>query len=135
PAVARAEPKPESAPRAASGSDYGPVAAGETLGEIARATRPSESVSVNQMMLALLKSNPGSFYKDNINALKRGAVLRIPTAEEIAASGSTRDAAVEVRAQIDEWRGGASKAPTLVADTAPVSSAPAKASKPAASAS
>ncbi len=119
PATVRNEPKPASAPSAVSSSDYGPVAAGETLGEIARATRPAESVSVNQMMLALLKSNPNAFYKDNINALKRGAVLRIPSADEIAASGSTRDAAATVRAQIDEWRGGASSAPTLVADTAP----------------
>lgn len=130
PATVRNEPKPVSAPRAATGSDYGPVAAGETLGEIARATRPSDSVSVNQMMLALLKSNPGSFYKDNINALKRGAVLRIPSPDEIAASGSTRDAAVAVRSQIDEWRGGMRTTPTLVADTAPVASAPSKASAP-----
>lgn len=131
PATARTEPKPASTPGAATGSDYGPVAAGETLGEIARATRPSDSVSVNQMMLALLKSNPGSFYKDNINALKRGAVLRIPSADEISATGSTREAAAAVRSQIDEWRGGVSSAPTLVADTVPAASTPAKTSKPA----
>jgi pilus assembly protein FimV len=119
PATVRTESKPApAAPRAISGNEYGPVAAGETLGEIARAMRPDESVSVNQMMLALLKSNPNAFYKNNINALKRGAVLRIPTADELAASGSMREAAAAVRAQIDEWRGGTSTAPTLVADTA-----------------
>lgn len=115
------------APRAAASGEYGPVAAGETLGEVARATRPNESVSVNQMMLALLKSNPNAFYRDNINALKRGAVLRIPSADEISASGSARDAAAAVRSQIDEWRGGAASAPTLVADTSPAAAAtPAK---------
>ena len=127
PAAAPAKPpmaasKPSSTPtpttaRAASGSDYGPVAAGETLGQIARATRPDDAVSINQMMVALLKNNPQAFFKDNINALKRGAVLRIPSAEEIAASGSARDAAAAVRSQIDEWRGSVSSAPTLVADT------------------
>lgn len=113
PAPAKAEPAAPSA----GGNEYGPVAAGETLGEIARATMPGSDVNVNQMMLALLKNNPKAFFKDNINALKRGAVLRIPTAEEIAASGSAREAAAAVRMQIDEWRGAASSAPTLVADT------------------
>lgn len=132
PAAARAEPaaKPTAAPPAAAGNEYGPVAAGETLGEIARATRPGESVSVNQMMLALLKNNPNAFFKDNINALKRGAVLRIPNAEEIAANGSAREAAAAVRAQIDEWRGRAADAPTLVADTAPVATTTTKPSSP-----
>ncbi len=119
PSVAETKPtaRPTPPPRAASGNEYGPVAAGETLGEIARATRPDEAVTVNQMMVALLKNNPGAFFKDNINALKRGAVLRIPTAEEIAANGSAREAAAAVRSQIDEWRGSVSSTPTLVADT------------------
>lgn len=124
PASAASAPKaspapaaPEPAARTAGGNEYGPVAAGETLGEIARATLPGSEVNVNQMMIALLKNNPKAFFKDNINALKRGAVLRIPSAEEIAASGSAREAAAAVRAQIDEWRGAVSSAPTLVADT------------------
>ncbi len=123
--------KPTSAPRAATGNEYGPVAAGETLGEIARSTRPDETISVNQMMLALLKSNPNAFFKENINALKRGAVLRIPSADEIAASGSARDAAAAVRSQIDDWRGTMSSAPTLVADTtsAPSTSAASKSTR------
>ncbi|MEP6882300.1 MAG: FimV/HubP family polar landmark protein [Dokdonella sp.] len=123
--------KPTPAPRAATGNEYGPVAAGETLGEIARSTRPDETISVNQMMLALLKSNPNAFFKENINALKRGAVLRIPSADEIAASGSARDAAAAVRSQIDDWRGTMSSSPTLVADTtsAPSTSASSKSTR------
>lgn len=117
-AVRKPSPAPVAAtPGAAAGSEYGPVAAGETLSQIARATRPDEAVSVNQMMVALLKSNPQAFFKDNINALKRGAVLRIPSADEIAAGGSAREASAAVRSQIDEWRGSVSSAPTLVADT------------------
>ncbi len=127
-------PAPASAPRAAAGNEYGPVAAGETLGEIARATRPDDAVTVNQMMVALLKNNPGAFFKENINALKRGAVLRIPSADEIAASGSAREAAAAVRSQIDEWRGGVSSSPTMVADTSAATS-PGKSSSSASSAS
>ncbi len=126
PAIAQPAPRPAPAPapatRPADASEYGPVAAGETLGEIARATRPGDEVSVNQMMLALLKSNPDAFFRDNINALKRGAVLRIPTAEEITATGSAREAAVAVRSQIDEWRGGSGSTPTLVAETGALTS-------------
>jgi pilus assembly protein FimV len=119
PPVAAPKPTPSSspAPRVAGGNEYGPVASGETLGEIARATRTDESVTVNQMMIALLKNNPGAFFKENINALKRGAVLRIPSSEEIAANGSAREAAAAVRSQIDEWRGSVGSSPTLVADT------------------
>jgi pilus assembly protein FimV len=116
-AAPKTPPASSPAPRAAGGNEYGPVAAGETLGEIARATRTDEAVTVNQMMIALLKNNPGAFFKENINALKRGAVLRIPSSEEIAANGSAREAAAAVRAQIDEWRGSVSSSPTLVADT------------------
>jgi pilus assembly protein FimV len=119
PPMAAPKPAPASspAPRSAGGNEYGPVASGETLGEIARATRTDESITVNQMMVALLKNNPGAFFKENINALKRGAVLRIPSSEEIAANASAREAAAAVRAQIDEWRGSVSSSPTLVADT------------------
>ncbi len=134
PAAVAAAPTPKApaVARQASGTEYGPVAAGETLGEVARATRPDESISVNQMMLALLKHNPRAFYRDNVNALKRGAVLRIPSAEEISASGSAREAAASVRAQVEEWRSGAAAAPTLVADTTPIATT--SPSKPAAGA-
>ena len=111
PAPAAPPPKP------ATGNDYGPVAQGETLSEIARATRPDEKTNIDQMMLALLKANPKSFYQDNINALRRGAILRIPSAEEIRASGSIREAIEQVHSQHESWSGKAPVAPTLVART------------------
>lgn len=130
-----AAPTPEPAPRAnakpareastskVSKGKYGPVDAGGTLSEVARATRPGTGANVDQMMLALLKNNPHAFYKDNINALKRGAILRVPSADEIKAAGSASDAAAQVRAQVEDWRGGRA-APTLVADAGSKSSAP-----------
>lgn len=115
---------PASTPeRSAASGEYGPVAAGETLSEVAAATRPDESVSVNQVMIALLRANPNAFYRDNINSLKRGAIMRVPSADEIRAAGNAAAAAAEVRNQNEAARGGAA-APTLVADTGsrPVSS-------------
>lgn len=102
-------PAPASAP-----GEYGPVAAGETLWEIASATRSDSSVSLNQMMVAILRANPDAFYKDNVNALKRGAVLRIPAGDEARALAAA-EAAAEIASQNQAWS--ANSAPTLVADT------------------
>jgi len=140
--VAKAEkpPKPEkeaapaheakpaaAAPRRIVEGEYGPTKEGETLSGIARAARPDGSVNMDQMMLALLKNNPNAFYKDNINALKRGAILRVPSADEAKAIGSASEAAAQVRSQIEDWRGGRAT-PTRVAATtekpAPTPAAP-----------
>ena len=40
--------------------------------------RPDSSISVNQMMSALLRANPEAFFNQNINGLKRGQILRMP---------------------------------------------------------
>lgn len=132
-AAPAAEPSAPAAPRSAAAGEYGPVAQGETLWEVAAATKPDDSVSLNQVMIALLRSNPNAFFKDNINSLKRGAILRVPSADEIRAAGNAAAAAAEVRSQNDAARGGGA-APTLVADTGsrPAASAPASsaASKP-----
>ncbi len=95
-----------------SGDTYGPVAAGETLSAIARSTRPD--ANTNRLMLAMLQANPNAFFDGNINNLKRGAILRIPSASQIAAVGSTAEAAARVREQVQQWHGAAAR-PTLVA--------------------
>lgn len=66
-----------------SGGDYGPAVAGDTLWSIASAMRPDRSVSVQQMMLALLRANPEAFINNNINGLKRGAILRMPDLSDV----------------------------------------------------
>jgi pilus assembly protein FimV len=95
--------RPAAAPAAAAGQ-YGPVGRGETLSAIARDLDVADSADLNQVMLALLKANPNAFYRSNINALKAGAVLRIPSADEIRNAGSLRDAAAAVREQTQSWR-------------------------------
>ncbi|MDE2247522.1 MAG: fimbrial protein FimV [Xanthomonadaceae bacterium] len=100
----------------AGNGQYGPVAAGQTLSGIARSTAPA-GVDVQQMMLALKQANPDAFYRDNINALKRGAVLRVPTAAQAQAM-SLAAAIAEVRRQNSDWRASATRKPAVVADAA-----------------
>ena len=69
------------------------------------------------MLLALKQANPDAFYRDNINALKSGAVLRMPSADETRAM-TVAAAAAEVRRQNGDWRAGTVSAPTNVADSA-----------------
>jgi len=42
----------------------------------------SPNVSLDQMMLAMLKANPDAFIQGNVNLVKAGAVLRMPLPEE-----------------------------------------------------
>jgi len=115
PPVARAA-APAPAPAAVNNGRYGPVQRGQTLSGIARSVAPS-GVDVQQMMLALQQANPDAFYKDNINALKSGAVLRVPTSTEAQAK-TLAAAAAEVRRQNSDWRAGTPGAPAVVADAA-----------------
>lgn len=81
PAPAPAPITTEPAPPANTGA-YGPVASGKTLWSVAEEVRPDASVTVKQMMVALLRANPEAFDDGNVNKLKRGSVLRIPGREE-----------------------------------------------------
>ncbi len=62
---------------------FGPTAATDTLWSIAAATRPDDSVSIQQMMLAILHTNPGAFSRPNVGSLIKGKTLRIPGLAEI----------------------------------------------------
>jgi pilus assembly protein FimV len=120
-------PSPAPAPRAsaAANGNYGPVQRGQTLSTIARDAVPG--ADVHQVMLAFKRANPDAFYRDNINALKSGEVLRVPTREEIQ-STERATAIAEVRRQNSDWRANATSMPTTVADAATrasTSSAPA----------
>ena len=60
------------------GSKYGPVKSNETLFSIANAARPSESVSIQQMMRAIYDANRGSFAHNDMGNLMVGSTLTIP---------------------------------------------------------
>src|SRR6185369_12171191 len=57
------------------------VKSGDTAGRIAAANKPT-TVSLDQMLVALLRGNPEAFIGGNVNRLKAGAVLEVPTAEQ-----------------------------------------------------
>ncbi len=81
---------------------YGPVQPNDTLWVIANRMRPDNSISVNQMMLALVRDNPQAFYNGNVNQLKAGYVLRIEDPAAITAV-SAAQANAEVEHQRAEW--------------------------------
>jgi len=58
------------------------VKGGDTAGKIAAAHKPVD-VSLDQMLVAMLRSNPEAFIGGNINRLRSGAVLEMPTSEEV----------------------------------------------------
>ena len=95
-------PSVEQAPaQRALGMNYGPIHRGETLSGIAKSVRP-EGVTLNQMMIAIYQANPEVFMH-NINRMKSGYILRMPTASDAQAISVT-DANAEVREQMQAWR-------------------------------
>jgi len=91
PATASASPSAKVRARPAATSRTSPpsiagkytVKAGDTLYRIARDARP-EAVSLDQMLVALYRSNPRAFSGDNMNRLFAGAVLTVPDAAAVA---------------------------------------------------
>lgn len=87
---------------AAVDGEYGPVIVGDTLWSLAKHFRPDTSVSVQQMMLALLRANPNAFARDNVNGLYKGHILRIPDRDEVTALNKA-EALAEVKGQYALW--------------------------------
>jgi pilus assembly protein FimV len=125
---------------------YGPVKRNETLWDIAKRVRPDGNISMQQMMIALLRSNPEAFAGNNINNLRAGTTLQIPSREEILALDKSA-ARREASRQYTEWQQGraAEQAPATAKETettpeqaqppqAASAPAPANASAPAAKA-
>lgn len=87
------EPTPAPAPRSEPATNRAPetvvIQTGDSLWNIALATRPGNDVSVQQMMLAIQRANSNSdaFIANNINGIRAGRVLRIPSRQEINAIG------------------------------------------------
>ena len=98
----RDKPYPHRKPRLRAPGVYGPTAPGDTLSEIAVALHPDRSVSVNQVMLALLRANPHAFFQDNVNNLHKGMVLRLPDIATIK-SISQAEALAQVRQHHILW--------------------------------
>ncbi|MDE2294755.1 MAG: hypothetical protein KGL36_04755, partial [Gammaproteobacteria bacterium] len=81
------------------------VAAGDTLSLIARRLGAQDTATIDQTMLALYRTNPNAF-DGNVNLLHRGAILRVPSADRIAALNE-RDAIAQIDQQMSAWRANA----------------------------
>ena len=103
PAEAVKEPsKPVAKAPAAAPSRYGPVKSGETLRGIAGRVKGSE-VTLEQMMAGLYMANKSAFISNNMNMLKQGAVLNVPTAESVHLQASPAQAISMIQKHVDEW--------------------------------
>ena len=60
------------------------VKPGDTATRIAANTKES-GVSLDQMLVAMLKSNPDAFINNNVDRLRSGSVINVPTAEQAKA--------------------------------------------------
>ena len=133
PVAAAAQPLPPAATRAPAAqraAATGPtqparptqlrVRAGDTAGRIADANRPAH-VSLDQMLVAMLRANPSAFIGDNVNRIKAGAVIDLP-AEAAAAEVPAGEASQIIAAQsrdFDEFRRRlAGRVPATAVDTA-----------------
>jgi len=80
------------------------VQRGETLWGLASRVRPDSSLTMNQTMLAIFEANPSAF-GGNINILRAGAGIRIPTADQIFQIDRS-GALAEAQRQHAAWRSG-----------------------------
>tara|TARA_B110000503_G_scaffold12013_3_gene16208 strand:- start:16109 stop:18427 length:2319 start_codon:yes stop_codon:yes gene_type:complete len=74
----------------------------QTLWEIASRAKPA-GVSVHQTMLDIQRLNPDAFINGNINRIKAGYIIYLPTAEDIS-SADLPTALAKVREQNAVWR-------------------------------
>ena len=93
---------PAGAQQAADGT-YGPVRRADTLWELALRFRGDAQVNAQQAMIAILRANPGAFVEGNINALRTGVTLRVPSPADMAAI-SPGEAAAEFARHEEAWR-------------------------------
>jgi FimV-like protein len=117
------QPERTGTPRAARKTTHVKVGAKATLRGIAwRVGERSES-DLQRMMIAIFRANPTAF-DGNINRLRRGAVLTIPSQTEVAAI-SRAEAKSEVHAQMAAWHSPMRAAATNAMPAAPAPAAPA----------
>ena len=88
PARPSAAPKPAAAPApaapataSANGKKY-QVRPGDTLYRVAGRNQP-QGISLDQMLVGLYRANPDAFIERNVNRLRAGSVLSVPSGDEV----------------------------------------------------
>ena len=72
------DPQPQTQ-RVTQSDTYGPIVSSDTLWQISQNYRPNSSLSIYQVMQAIYDINPGAFQQNNINLLKNGSILKMPS--------------------------------------------------------
>ncbi|WP_428354132.1 FimV/HubP family polar landmark protein [Methyloprofundus sp.] len=93
--------------------EYGPTNRNDSLWKVAEKVNQHADISVEQMMMALYKANPGAFYKQNVNALMQGKSLKIPARVDILKL-SKQQARQQFYRQMAIWEGKAVADPVVV---------------------
>jgi pilus assembly protein FimV len=128
PPAAEAPPRaPAPAVAAAGGADDYMVRSGDSLSRIAAKTqRPG--VSLDQMLVSLFRANPDAFIGGNMNRLKAGVVLSVPSAESAGKIGSTeaRETIQAQSADFSAYRQRLAAGTTTTADATPAQKATGK---------
>lgn len=101
-------------------SDY-EVKRGDTLGRIAARVKPA-GVSLDQMLVALYRTNPNAFIGNNMNRLRTGQILSVPDADAVS-SVSNSEARGVVIAQASDFNAYRNKLAGQVAVAAPTKTA------------
>ncbi len=101
-----AETQEPSAQAAIEKSNTRLVKRGDTLTRIALATKP-EGVTLDQMLVALLRGNQDAFDGDNMNRLRAGKILTIPDSEAVSAvaPSQARKIVVDQARDFNAYRG------------------------------
>ena len=87
-----AQPKPEASRPTNQGKDKVVIQPGDTASKVAANAREN-GVSLDQMLVAMLRGNPDAFINNNIHRIRSGAVINVPTSDQaksVAASEATR---------------------------------------------
>lgn len=74
---------------------------GDTLSAIAKRF-PNDGASLEQMLIALYENNQSAFINNNMNQLKVGQIVRIPSQSELYAR-TAEQARVRVKEQLQQW--------------------------------
>ncbi len=114
---APAEEKVSALPPATIAKDEYTTKSGDTLNRIAKDMQ-IEGYSLDQMLVAIYRSNRQAFSGENMNRLKVGQIIKAPTSEELSALNQ-KEAAKEVRVQTSDWNAYRNKLAGIVAEAEP----------------
>jgi pilus assembly protein FimV len=89
----------------ASETVYGPIVSSDTLWQIAQRYRQDKAQSIYQVMQAIYELNPEAFEQQNLNLLKNGSMLELPS-ERYIASVNTQQARERAESDSQNFQAG-----------------------------